>query len=250
MSIILNEREFAENALEKCSLNKKPAETLYKIAKYYSHEGYKCAEIKVLLESFLLKCDPDISIVKWQDCIDRAARAASKYALVEIESVPITEAELKTCASLKGKQIQRILFTLICLAKLGNAINESNNNWVNKEDKEIFRLANVVTPVKRQSLMLNDLRSWGLVQFSKKVDNINIKITCIDDITTPVLQISDFRNIGYQYLRYCGEAYFECQSCGLTTRRNNNRQKYCPDCAIEINRQKTLDNWNYNSMVS
>ena len=119
--------------------------------------------------------------------------------------------------------------------------NEQNAGWVNRPDKEIFKLANVVTSVKRQSLMLNDLRSSGLIRFSRKVDNININVQCIDMDGDAYLQITDFRNLGYQYMRYCGEPYFECAECGIVIKRMSNAQKYCHDCAVDINRQNARE---------
>lgn len=239
---MLNERDFAQEAIQNCVLGAKPTETLKCVAKYYHSEGYKKADIVLMLEDFMLKCDPTINIVKWQDTIERKVKDADKYGLIELDSIPVTQKELDICQGLSGKQIQRLMFALICLAKFSNAVNNKNNNWVNRQDKEIFRMANLVTPIKRQSLMLNDLRGLGLIRFSKKVDNININVQCLDDSGEPVLLISDFRNLGYQYMQYCGEPYFECASCGLVIKRTNNSQKYCPECAVEINRQKTREN--------
>ena len=78
MSIVLNEREFAESALETCSLGQKPLETLGRIARYYAADGYKRGEICSLLEEFLLKCDPGINIVKWQNAIDQQVSTPAK----------------------------------------------------------------------------------------------------------------------------------------------------------------------------
>jgi len=243
MSIVLNERECAIEALQRCALDSKPLETLGRVARYYRAEGYKKSEIHTMLESFMLKCDPTINIVKWQDAIDRQVKDTDKYPLIEIDGIPITQKELDICDALVGKQMKRLMFTLICLAKFCNMVSDKNNGWVNRPDKEIFKMANVVTPIKRQSLMLNDLREAGLIRFSRKVDNININVRCIDDEGEPVLVITDYRNLGYQYMRYCGEPYFECAACGVVIKRASNAQKYCPDCAVDINRQKTRENY-------
>lgn len=243
MSIVLNEREYAMAALQRCDLGAKPLETLGRIAKYYRSEGYKKTEIHRMLESFVLKCDPTINIVKWQDAIAKQVKCTDKYSLVEIDGIPITQKELDICNSLSGKQVKRLMFTLICIAKFNNAANDKNNGWVNRQDNEIFRMANVTTPIKRQSLMLNDLRELGLIRFSRKVDNININVTCIDDSGDPALVITDYRNLGYQYMKYCGEPYFECASCGIVVKRGSNIQKYCHDCAVDVNRQRARDNY-------
>ena len=76
-------------------------------------------------------------------------------------------------------------------------------------------MANVQISTKRQSLMLSDLRDIGVIRSSKKVDNVNINVLCLDDDGDPVMQVTDFRNLGNQYLMYHGHQYIECASCGL-----------------------------------
>lgn len=250
MNIILNEVEFAKSAIGSCSLGNHPTETIGCVAKFYRNEGYGRADVGRLLEEFMLKCDSNVNIVKWQDMIDKQVKYAFKYPIIEIRDIPITKAELDVCDNLDGKQMRRLMFTLICLAKYANKVNDSNNNWVNRQDREIFKLANVVTSVKRQSLMLNDLRELELIRFSRKVDNININVCCLDYDSEVVLRIDDFRNLGYQYMRYCGEPFFACSCCGLVVRRTNNSQLYCHDCGIEVNRQTTRDKWRMRNIPS
>lgn len=257
MNIVLNEYEYVESVLQEHRLGPKPTETLTRVARYYSSfDGAKKSDVRNQLEEFMLRCDPSINLVKWQETLDRIVKGASKYPLVDIESVPITEKELAICDGLSkdtvrrdlsmyksttGKPMKRLLFTLICLAKYSDLVNSNNGGWVNRTDKEIFRLANVVTPIRRQSLMLNDLREFGYIRFSRKVDNVNINVQCLDHDGEPVMHIKDFRNLGYQYMRYCGETYIECQQCGLVVKQRNNSQKYCPDCAVDVNRQKSRE---------
>lgn len=242
MGIVLNEREYVEGILERYELGVKPTETLSRVARYYSSlEGIKRSEVRAELEKFMLRCDPTINLVKWQDTIDRIMKSASKFPLIYIESVPITEKEMEVCDSLTGVQPRRLLFTLICLAKYSDLVNDKNGGWVNRQDKEIFRLANVVTSIKRQSLMLNDFRAAGLIRFSRKVDNVNINVLCMDKDSPTVLEVKDFRNLGYQYMRFHGEPYIECAQCGLVIKKRSNAHKYCHECAIDVNRQRTRD---------
>ena len=62
---------------------------------------------------------------------------------------------------------------------------------------------------------------------------------------TAAIHIHDFRNLGYQYMKYYGGPYFECVNCGITVKEQEpskgRRQKYCPECALEI---KTRQNVN------
>lgn len=247
-NIILNERACAEYALDNLSLGAKPIETLGRVARYYYSIGYKKKDIGSLLEDFMLKCDPAINIVKWQAAIDRQVSNADKYELIDISGISITRAEIDKIQQIDGKLLQRLMFAMLCLAKYGNAVNPKNNNWVNKKDKEIFSLANISLTTKRQSLMINDLWTMQYIGFSRVVDNININVKIIDDSSPTVLYISDFRNLGNQYMRYCGEKYIECECCGKVVKENHGKQHYCNECAIEIDRQKSLERY-YKSQV-
>lgn len=242
-NIVLNEKACAEYALENLILGSKPTETLGRVARYYYSIGYKKKEIGSLLEDFMLKCDPTINIVKWQGVIDKLANMSDKYALFDIAGISITQSEMEKIQAIEGKMLQRLMFTMLCLAKYGNEISPTNNNWVNKKDKDIFTLSNITATLKRQSLMINDLWTLGYVGYSRVVDNINLNVKIVDNDSPEVLFVSDFRNLGNQYMRYCGEKFIECQSCGKVVRQNKNVQKYCTECATEINRQKTLEKY-------
>lgn len=242
-NIVLNEKACAEYALENLILGSKPTETLGRVARYYYSIGYKKKEIGSLLEDFMLKCDPTINIVKWQATIDKQVSSADKYELIDISGVEITQSEMEKIQQVEGKLLQRLMFTMLCLAKYGNAINPNNNNWVNRKDKEIFSLANITLTTKRQSLLINDLWTMQYIGYSRVVDNININVKIVDNESPTVLYISDFRNLGNQYMRYCGEKYIECECCGKVVKEKHGKQRYCTECATEIDRQKSLERY-------
>ena len=54
----------------------------------------------------------------------------------------------------------------------------------------------------------------------------------INDDSEEELFISDFRELGYEYLLYKGENLIRCADCGILTRGNKTgTKKYCKDCA-------------------
>ena len=73
MSIVLNEYEWAERMISNHDLGKKPIETLTRVAKYYLENGYSKREIRKLLDTFMLQCDPMASLVHWSDALDKVA---------------------------------------------------------------------------------------------------------------------------------------------------------------------------------
>lgn len=254
MTVVLKENEWAEEMIQANDLGKKPSETLRRVARYYLDKGYSPTDTRKRLDSFLVKCEPTYSLSKWSDTLDHALTRALKYNAIKIDSIDITKPEMNRIDSLEGKQTKRLAFTLLCLAKYWKIVMPDGDNWVNNKDSEIMALANINTSIKRQGLMYWTLREAGMVQFSKKVDNTNVRV-CFAEDGKVVLHITDFRNLGYQYLMYHGEPYFECVNCGITNKinnpKNNRKPKYCSECAAKIHMQQAVNSvmrLRYNSL--
>lgn len=245
MGIVLNEYEWAEKMISIHELGKKPTETLNRIAKYYLENKYSKQEVRRMLDTFLIQCDPNASLVHWSNTLDRIVRNSSKFPLIQLDGVNITYQELERIESLQGKQIRRLAFSLLCVSKYWDAVSDSNNHWVNSPDKEIMQMANINTSIKRQSMMFSELRKAGLIRFSKKIDNLNVQVLFSDDAGDIAMDIRDFRNLGYQYLKFYGGPYFECENCGITTKlkepAKGRRQKYCQSCAVELRTKQNVD---------
>lgn len=245
MGIVLNEYEWAERMISNHDLGGKPTETLSRVAKYYLENKYSKREVRKMLDTFLVQCDPNASLVHWSDTLDRITKNAGKFPLIRLDGVSITKDELARIEALPGKQIRRLAFTLLCVSRYWDGVSESNNHWVNTSDKEVMQMANINTSIKRQSLMFSELKAAGMIRFSKKIDNINVQVIFGDADGEVAMTIQDFRNIGYQYLKYYGEPYFECSNCGVVSKIHNpskgRKQKYCPNCAIELQTKQIVD---------
>lgn len=252
MAIVLDEHEWAREMISSSSMGKKPVETLCRVARYYIDDGCSKKEVRKRIENFLLKCEQSVSLTKWSDTIDYVIARAIKTPAINIKYIGITDAELKKIGELSSKQMQRLAVTLLALAKYWNAVNPSSDFWVNTKDSDIMRMANINTSIKRQSQMYHILGELGMLQFSKKVDNTNVRVLFAED-GDPVWRITDFRNIGYQYNMYCGSPeYIQCQSCGIVVKKaplshgasehhTGRPQKYCKDCASEIRIRQSVN---------
>lgn len=244
MGIELKENEWAEKMIRSRSLGDKPTETLRRIARYYMDKGYGKRDVRTLLEVFLTQCIDGVSLPKWSDTLDIAIKMALKYEAVDIDCINITVPEMEKIKALDGKQIKRLAFTLLCLAKYKSVVNPTLDFWVTDKDSDIMSMANINTSIKRQSAMYHTLNELGMVQFAKKVDNTNVRVCFVEDGET-ALRVTDFRNLGYQYLKYIGEPYIECQNCGLTVKKDSpakgRPQKYCKDCSIEVAIRQRVD---------
>ncbi len=186
---------------------------------------------------------PRYNPVDWAINIEKYANLANKYPLCECNGVWITENELSTIEQLHNKVLERLAFTLLCLAKFRNFQNADNNNWVNCSNGEIYKLACINTTAFDKDIKFNTLNEYGLIEYAKKVDNLNIQVLYIEDTSEKKLFVSDFRKLGYEWRLYKGEAFIRCSDCGMLTKKNSNRSKYCKECAkIRTAQSKYL--WN------
>ena len=249
MSIVLNEREWAMRALDSHNLGNKAYETLLRIAKYYYSEGYSKRQVREKIGEFLIRCQPTASLVAWSPTLEWVTNQAKNMKLIDIPYIPVNENEFNTIRGLKGKQAQRLAFTLLSISKFWDCLSPANDHWVNSPDNEIIRMANIKNSIRRQSLLFAQLRDAGMIRFSKKVDNLNVQVLFAED-GDPVYKITDFRNLGYQYLKLIGEQYCECVNCGITFKddrgTNGNvvrgrKPIYCRECATEIHLKQTVN---------
>lgn len=233
--IVLNEVKEAEKILNNGEVGVKPSATLFLLAKYYKH---KCKFTKKLIQchlhNFMEQNYPGYNPALWEDMIENIATKSQKYDLREIDFVGISEYEINKIKSIKNDKYEKLLFSMLCYAKLYNLSSENNNDWVNTPIKEIFKSARVIVKRKEDKfLILNDLEKTGLISFSSKNDNLNLKINFIDQGNDYVLKIRDFRELSYEYLNFLGNGNFiRCKTCEkLCKAPIKNNRIYCSECS-------------------
>lgn len=239
-NILLNEKEYAEKIIQSKKLDKKPSFDLRIMAKYYCfEEGLTTNKIYLKLVKLMEEKYNNFSIAKWQNMLLNLAQNAKKYPPINIDYIQITENELLSIKEITSKPMKRLAFTLLCLAKYKNLVNPKNNDWVNYKFKDIFKMANINATQKEQGFMIFDMKAIKLIKMNKMVDNLCINVCYVDKVgSNEILRITDFRNLGYEYLLYLGENFIRCNECGVLVRQNKqNNRVYCAEC----NKYKTID---------
>ena len=240
MPVVLNEVKQAEHIIEKGEVGNKPTSTLFLLGKYYRvKENLDKEHTFNKLNEFMENNYKNYNSALWEDIIEDISKKANKYKLREIDSIGITQQELDEISEIGNLKYQKLLFTMLCYAKLYNLISENNNGWINADIKEIFKVARVSVKHRNDKfLYLNDLERTGLISFSSKNDNLNIKVNFVDMGGESVLDVDDFRELGYEYLKYIGKGKFaRCLECKQIIRKTNNRILYCKKCYKEINQK-------------
>lgn len=244
MPVVLNEVKQAEYIIEKGEVGSKPTSTLFLLGKYYRQKDHLDKEqVFRKLNEFMLQNYKNYNSALWEDIIEDISKKANKYPLREIDYIKITKSELNKISEVDNLKYQKLLFTMLCYAKLYNAISENNNGWVNTDIRELYRVARVTVKYRKDKfLFLNDIEKTGLISFSNKNDNLNLKVNFFDVDGESVLNINDFRELGYEYLNYISHGNFvRCSECNRLVRKKSKKDfstKYCHECAIIIQNQQ------------
>lgn len=231
--IILNEKQYAQKCIADNDIGEKPYRTLSILAKYYYFScGYKKKQISDLLTEFLQRNYIEYIGKQdfWDEQIEKIVSKVNKKTLYEISGVKITKSEMQKIQSLNNRLLEKLLFAMLCVAKYYNLKNAKNNGWVNLPDKDMLKLANINCSTTRINGYINSLYQKHLLDLPWRCDVLNYRVTFIDDNEEEIF-VSDFRNLGYEYLLYCGENYIRCAECGILTQgTKNKKRKYCFQC--------------------
>lgn len=249
MTIVLNERKYAEQILEDMDVSTGLRSKLTVIAKYYFANGLSKEKVSNNITEFVRACG--IPPERWDmiTMVQRVVSSAKKKKLIEIESIPITIEEVSAIEALNGRTTQRTAFTLLCLAKYLDIVNEKNDHWVWTPETQVMKMANVAATVMRRCEILNAIRDAGMTEYSKRVDNNSIHVLFIGG-TEVAMNITDFRNLGYQWNMYHGEPYYVCGDCGLTGKMNEpskvgdsrgRKREYCDSCIVKRRVQQKVN---------
>ena len=219
--VVLNETKEAERIILKGEVGKKPTSTLFLLSRYYRQkENLSKQEIVHKLNDFMYENYKNYNPALWEDIIENVVNKSRKYPLREINSIEIFQSELDIISEIKSIKYKKLLFVMLCFAKLYNMLSETNNGWVNTDIKDIYKIARV--------------------NVKHKNDNLNLKVNFIGEPDNTILKITDFRELGYEYLNFIGEGRFEkCKSCKKLFKKNSNNMNYCNDCQREITKTKT-----------
>lgn len=238
--IILNEKEYVDRILSGKNLEPSKTYTFLSVyARYLYHEKeLRQEEITKELNTFMETRYPRYNPLDWSASLEKYAKNAGKYSLCECNGVWITEDELKTVDEIPDQTLQRLAFTLLCLAKFQNFRNPDNHNWVNYSNGEIYSMACINTTAFKKDIKLNTLKESGLIEYAKKVNNLNIHVLYLYNEGKQKLFVSDFRKLGYEWKLYKGEKYMRCAGCGILTKRKNNIQRYCKDCSDKVRKER------------
>ena len=105
------------------------------------------------LNLHIIRSIPDASLSAYDNIVELAIKKAYKREAINIDYISVSRNEFNTIRKIEGKQLQRLAFTLLCIAKYWHKVNPVLDYWVFNEDSEIMKIANINTSIKRQCMM-------------------------------------------------------------------------------------------------
>lgn len=225
--LILNEVKEAEMILKDSSLSFcRIGKILNILIRYFvNNKGYS-PEVAVKETADYLKSNrPGFNENQWRGVMESIANEAHKKPLRDIESVPITQAEIDKINELPTMPCRKVAFAYLVLAKV-NYITY-RHTWVNVSDAEMMTVADVHHNNDTYLNILNDLYTSGFITFAKSMLKTSIKVEFTDPDGEPKVDVTSLTHLGLWWEYINGAKYRFCVDCGMIFKPNSNNHIHC-----------------------
>lgn len=235
--IVLNYNEQFENII-KNGFEKFPNHRDMLILAYkWKEQGKTQQSIKDMLLDFCNKQNNQFCQVKYENTINEILIQIQEKQKEIPQNIYFTQNEIDKLNTIDNYNNKKVMFIIMSLIKIkgGDCIYLTSSSTI--KQKDIFELANINCSMRNQDLILHELYACGAINVSLKP---LLKITS-DWISNDCLKKYSFspnNNLILQYELITGKAIY-CECCGIIVHKQNNKMKYCKDCAKKINIEKT-----------
>lgn len=234
--MILNEEKYAKDVLTGQRDDVKSIrQKIDLIARYNHHVLHKNSD------------DSYSSIIKWlekhhdifseqgysniiSDCIKKAV----KRPFYHVDSVKITKKEMDIIASQNNLRYEKILFVLLCMAKVQKISYGFDNGLISYNITDLFKTARVSVPVDERENILHKFLKLELIGLPLKNDTKCLFVKFMDESENDVvleLNEQDCCELAYAYLKYTGKSkVFRCAKCGKLIKQSKKFGDMCKGC--------------------
>lgn len=173
------------------------------------------------------------------DCIKKAAKRPFYY----IDSVKITKKEMGIITAQNNLRYEKILFVLLCMAKVQKASYGFDNGLISYNITDLFKTARVSVPVDERENILHQFLKLDLIGLPMKNDTKCLFVKFVDeseDDVTLELNEQDCGELAYAYLKYTGKSkVFRCTKCGKLIKQSKKFGDLCKGCQESPSDMKT-----------
>lgn len=164
------------------------------------------------------------------DCIKKAV----KRPFYHVESVKITKKEMDLIAAQNNLRHEKILFVLLCMAKVQRDSYGFDNGLISYNITELFKTARVSVPVDERENILHEFLKMDLIGLPMKNDTKCLFVKFMDEFEDDIvleLNEQDCGELAYAYLKYTGQSkVFRCSKCGKLVKQSKKFGDMCKGC--------------------
>lgn len=252
--LILNDKEYfnylMENGFEK-NVNSKD---LVFLARMFYDEDNNEKKVLNRIVDFCKKWSKDFNYSKWENKIYEILKIVKeKNIKVNEEEICFYKYELDKIKEIEDYKIQKVLFIMLCILKKFNQNYIYLNSTSYIKLKDIFYLAKIDIPQKEQNLFLNKMYNIGLLEVDLK-PLLRCKVSFYDkencenqdyynyyNEENKILSFIPNNDMILEYEKHLdSKKTINCQICGKTITKTNNKVKYCKDCARKMKIKMTI----------
>ena len=173
------------------------------------------------------------------DCIKKAA----KKPFYHVDSVKITKKEMETIVAQNNLRYEKILFVLLCMAKVQKASYGFDNGLISYNITDVFKTARVSVPVDEREKILHEFLKLDLIGLPLKNDTKCMFVKFVDELEEDValeLNEQDCNELAYAYLKYTGKSKVSrCSKCGKLIKQSSKFGDMCKGCQESVSDMKT-----------
>lgn len=222
---------------------------MYLVAKYFRHTlGYGAIRLERELIKFCKTNDPNFNPITEADSIKKWIKSAMNYGLRKVDSITISEEQIKWFETIKIEKHRKILFVTLVLSKaLKGSTSRVNSQYTNPNLLENYyirynNLPDIIRLSQIASLTETDLTNMfcdytELFTFYNPEKEL-IKLEYVKDNPSSKNITIKLENIMKNYELLFGKSTEECSICKEVFTKNSNRQKMCPKCSKKIIKEK------------
>lgn len=243
--MILNEEKYARDVLtgQRDDI-KSIMQKIDLIARYNHHVLCKnsddsyCSIIKWLEKHHDIFSEQGYSKII-SDCIKKSA----KRPFYHVDSVKVTKKEMDLIAAQNNLRYEKILFVLLCMAKIQRDSYGFDNGLISYNMTEIFKTARVSVPVDERENILHEFLKLDLIGLPMKNDTKCLFVKFVDeseDDVTLELNEQDCSELAYAYLKHTGQGKVSrCSKCGKLIKQSKKFGDMCKGCQESSSDMKT-----------
>ena len=222
---------------------------MYTVAKYFRQKfGYGELRLERALIKFCKEQDANFNPIIEAGAIKKWIKTAMSYGLRKIEEVYLSEKELEFLSLIQIPKERKVLFVTLVFAKaLKKSSTRLKSQPFNSSEErstpsyyihysnflDIIRLSGIssLTETRLSYIYNKHKSSFTFYNPEKEL----IRLDYADPTSRIVFVVRNLENMmeAYEYI-FGGKN--NCSKCGKPFERKSNRQKYCPECQIEVNR--------------